>query len=128
LNKKNKKSPAQYNDTDFINDLIIESIKELKGKNIVKIDMREIDGSPADFFIICEGNSTIQVSSIADNIYKKIKQEKRTLPISFEGKNNSLWVLLDYFSTVVHVFYPETRQFYNLESLWNDGKIEKIKD
>ena len=127
MGKNNNLSPA-YSDIEVMNDLIVESIKELKGKNIVKIDMRDISGSPADYFIICEGNSTVQVSSIANNIYKKLKQEQDTLPISFEGKNNSMWVLIDYFTTVVHVFYPETREFYNLEALWNDAKIETIKD
>ncbi|HHH55107.1 MAG TPA: ribosome silencing factor [Bacteroidetes bacterium] len=109
---------------ESINDLIIDSIKDLKGKNIISLDMRDISGSPADFFIICEGDSTTHVSSIAGNVYKRMKQEMKTLPISYEGKNNSTWMLIDYFTTVVHVFYPETRKFYNLESLWNDAKTE----
>ncbi len=104
-----------------MNDLIIDSIRDIKGKNIVKLDMRGISGAPADFFIICEGDSTVQVASIAGNIYKRMKQEKTILPISYEGKNNSTWLLIDYFTTVVHVFYPETREYYNLESLWNDA-------
>ena len=111
-----------------MNELIIDSIKDIKGKNIVKLDMRDISGAPADYFIICEGDSTVQVASIAGNIYKRMKQEKMTLPISYEGKNNSTWLLIDYFTTVVHVFYPETREFYNLESLWNDAVKEMIPE
>lgn len=124
----NKNTPLKQKNTELesINDLIIDSIKDLKGKNIISLDMRDISGSPADFFIICEGDSTTHVSSIAGNVYKRMKQELKTLPISYEGKNNSTWMLIDYFTTVVHVFYPETRKFYNLESLWNDAKTETL--
>ena len=121
---KNTSFELKNTDRESINELIIDSIKDLKGKNIVKLDMRSISGSPADYFIICEGDSTIHVSSIAGNIYKRMKQEMDTLPLSYEGKNNSTWMLIDYFTTVVHVFYPETRKFYNLESLWNDAEKE----
>lgn len=115
-------------DNDSINELIIDSIRDIKGKSITKLDMRKIPGSPADYFIICEGDSTVQVSSIAGNVYKRMKNEKKTLPLSFEGKNNSTWILVDYFTTVVHVFYRDTRKFYNLESLWNDATTEEYSD
>jgi ribosome-associated protein len=125
---KNKSIEIKNYSTESMNELIIDSIKDIKGKNIVKLDMREISGAPADFFIICEGDSTVQVASIAGNIHKRMKQEMATLPISYEGKNNSTWLLIDYFTTVVHVFYPETREFYNLESLWNDAIKEEIPE
>jgi len=121
---KTKSLTIAKSDADSINDLIIDSIRDIKGKNIVKLDMRHIPGSSADFFIICEGDSTVQVSSIAGNVYKRMKDEMSSLPISYEGKNNSTWILVDYFTTVMHVFYRETRKFYNLESLWNDAKVE----
>ncbi len=125
---KNTSLEIKNPSTESMNELIIDSIKDIKGKNIVKLDMREISGAPADFFIICEGDSTVQVASIAGNIYKRMKLEKGILPISYEGKNNSTWLLIDYFTTVVHVFYPETREFYNLESLWNDAVKEIIPE
>ncbi|MEZ4908556.1 MAG: ribosome silencing factor [Saprospiraceae bacterium] len=118
----------QNDEIQSINDLIIDSIKDIKGKDIIKLDLRNISGAPADYFIICEGDSFVQVSSIAGNIYKRMKNEMAIVPISYEGKSNSLWILVDYFSTVVHVFYRDTRKFYNLESLWNDAKIEKIEE
>lgn len=121
---KTKSLTIAKSDADLINDLIVDSIRDIKGKNIIKLDMRHIPGSSADFFIICEGDSTVQVSSIAGNVYKRMKDEMSSLPISYEGKNNSTWILVDYFTTVVHVFYRETRKFYNLESLWNDAKVE----
>ncbi|MGE5356768.1 MAG: ribosome silencing factor [Deltaproteobacteria bacterium] len=119
-----KKLKNNISETDTINEIIIDSIRDIKGKNIIKMDLRHIPGSSADFFIICEGDSTVQVSSIAGNVYKRMKDEMSSIPISFEGKNNSTWVLVDYFTTVVHVFYKDTRKFYNLESLWNDAKVE----
>ena len=56
-------------------DLIIDSIQDIKGKHIVKMDLREIDEAPADFFIVCEGDSSTQVSAIARNINKRVKDE-----------------------------------------------------
>lgn len=103
-------------------DLIIDAIQDIKGKNIVKLDMREIDSAPADFFIICEGDSTTQIRSIAGNIQKKIKEQLMLQPSSKEGVQDANWVLVDYFDVVVHVFYPSTRKFYDLEDLWGDAK------
>lgn len=104
-----------------LNALIIDSIQDIKGKNIIKIDLRQLDDAPTNFFIICEGDSNTQVKSIADNIYGRLKNEGFLLPLHYEGQQNSLWVLLDYFNTVVHVFYKEKRSFYELEDLWGDG-------
>lgn len=126
--KKTTQKEILKKDSIDINELIIDSIQDIKGKNIVKMDMRHIPGSAADYFIICEGDSTVQVSAIAGNVYKRMKNEMSSLPISYEGKNNSTWILVDYFTTVVHVFYRETRKFYNLESLWNDAHVENYSE
>lgn len=107
----------------LLNDIIIDSIQDIKGKNITMLDLRGISGAPAEFFIICEGDSHVQVNAIAGNIYKRLNEELHTRPLSIEGKSKSNWVLVDYFSTVVHVFYPEARSFYNLEGLWNDAVV-----
>lgn len=121
-----KSTLLKPNENLLINDLIIDSIQDIKGKKIAILDMRNISGSSSDFFIICEGDSTVQVSSIANNIYKRMKLENNSLPISYEGKANNTWILLDYFNTVVHVFHRDTRKFYNLESLWNDAEIKLV--
>ncbi|MEL6922660.1 MAG: ribosome silencing factor, partial [Bacteroidota bacterium] len=103
-----------------VND-IIDSIQDIKGKNIVKLDLRHLEEAPAEFFIICEGDSNVQVKSISDNIYKRLKQEGNTLPLHVEGQQNAQWVLVDYFNVVVHVFYKDARSFYELEDLWGDA-------
>ena len=105
------------------NDLIIDSIQDIKGKDIVKLDLRKIEDAPADFFIICNGESTTQVKAISNNIFRRLKEEAATRPFHFEGLQNGKWVCIDYLSTVVHIFYPETRQFYELEALWSDAEF-----
>ncbi|MEJ6613108.1 MAG: ribosome silencing factor [Saprospiraceae bacterium] len=110
-------------DTEELNPLIIDAIQNIKGKNIVSLDLRNLDEAPADFFIICEGDSTTQVSALAGNVIKRVKDELGVIPGNREGMINAKWVLVDYFNTVVHIFYPETRQFYDLEDLWNDAEI-----
>jgi ribosome-associated protein len=107
--------------TEATTDLIIDSIQDIKGKNIVKLDLRELDDAPTDFFIICEGDSTTQVKAIADNVHKNLREAIGSLPLHYEGQQNAKWVCLDYFDVVVHVFYPETRAFYELEKLWSDA-------
>ena len=106
---------------EALTDLIVDSIQDIKGKNIVKLDLRQLDDSPADFFIICEGSSNTQVKSIADNVHYRLKKEAGNLPLSTEGQQNALWICLDYFDIVVHVFYGETRKFYELGELWSDA-------
>ncbi len=106
---------------DELNDLIIDSIQDIKGKRILKLDLRRLADAPADFFIICEGDSNTQVRAIADNVERRVKQEGRMRPAAKEGERVARWVCIDYYSTVVHVFYRETRAFYELEDLWSDA-------
>lgn len=112
---------------DLLNSLIIEAIQDVKGKNIVKLDLRHISDAPVDYFIVCEGESSTQVKAISDNISKKVKEELDTRPSFVEGTSQAHWVLVDYFDTVVHVFHPETRAYYQLEDLWNDAKTTQYQ-
>ncbi|MCB0661605.1 MAG: ribosome silencing factor [Saprospiraceae bacterium] len=109
--------------TDSLNEIIIDSIQDIKGKNIVKLDMRELHDAPADYFIICEGESSTQVKAISERIHMRVKEETGTLPTHVEGKGHASWICVDYFTTVVHVFYKEKREFYELEDLWSDAKF-----
>ncbi|MEL7163138.1 MAG: ribosome silencing factor [Bacteroidota bacterium] len=109
-------------------ELILDSIQDIKGKNVVRIDLRELDDRPAEFFFICEGESTTQVASIAGNVQKRMKNEAGELPKTATGSRHANWICLDYFDVVIHVFYPETRKFYELEDLWSDGKVTAYAD
>lgn len=113
--------------TEELNNLIIDSIQDIKGKKIVKLDLRELDDAPTDFFIICEGDSNTQVKAISDNVALRVKRELGVLPSHVEGEKNALWICVDYFTTVVHVFYRETRSFYELESLWSDAAFTEFE-
>src|SRR5690606_36975957 len=98
-----------------------------KGKKIVKLDLRRLEDAPTDFFIICEGDSTTQVKAISDNIQKRLKLEGRAMPSHVEGERNALWICIDFFTTVVHVFYRDTRTFYDLEQLWSDARFTEYE-
>lgn len=110
-----------------MNDLIIDSIQDIKGKHIVKLDLRQLDEAPTDFFIICEGDSSTQVKAISDNINVRLKREGNTYANHVEGTQSALWVCMDYFNTVVHIFHPEKRSFYQLENLWSDAIVTEYE-
>ncbi|MBK8698655.1 MAG: ribosome silencing factor [Saprospiraceae bacterium] len=111
-----------------LNDLIIDAIQDIKGKKIVKLDLRSIDDAPADFFIICQGDSTVQIKAISLNIEKRVRAEMGVKNIHIEGMLGAKWVLVDFFNTVVHIFYPETREYYDLEDLWSDALTTEYPD
>ncbi len=99
---------------------IVKILEEKKAAKIEVIDVSEVS-SLADYFIICEGGSSTQVKALADAVEEKIEKEGDAA-YHKEGYSSATWVLLDYVDVVVHVFYGETRDFYNLERLWADGK------
>ena len=90
-----------------------------KAIDLVVVDLREISGY-TDFFVICSGNTDRQAKAIHDSIHKGLKQQLGLLPRRVEGTQEARWVLMDYLDLVVHVFTPETRDFYRLEDLWGD--------
>jgi ribosome-associated protein len=108
-------------------DTIIEAIQEVKGKEIVLLNLNKIPDAVCNYFIICTGESTTQVTAIADSIDKEVKKKLREDAWHKEGFENSEWILLDYITVVVHIFQPENRTFYNLERLWADAEIKIIK-
>jgi ribosome-associated protein len=108
--------------------LIIEAIKEKKGHRIVTIDLSRVENSICDCFIICHGESVTQVGAITESIEKKMTEEGRIRAHHVEGLQNSQWVLIDYFDVLVHVFQEEYRDFYRLEELWADGKVEMVAE
>mgnify|MGYP003605026312 CR=1 FL=1 len=107
---------------------IVEAIQDTKGEDIKILDLTGIDTSVAEHFIICSANSNTQVSAIAGNIEKKVRNELKDRPWHVEGTENALWVLMDYVSVVVHVFQKETREFYDIEELWGDAKFTNIEN
>lgn len=109
-------------------DLVLEALKEKKAKEIITINLEKAENAICDYFVVCHGDSTTQVDALHDSVSRKIKKKLHTNPHHVEGVNNSLWILMDYFDIVVHIFLDEKRSFYNLEEVWADGNIEKIED
>ena len=107
-------------------DQIIEGINDLKGEKITVLDLRELENSVCDFFVICQGNSNTHVSSIAGSVEKRVREELKEKPWHIEGTTSAEWVLLDYVSVAVHVFQKEIRSFYDLESLWADATVSEL--
>lgn len=94
-------------------------LDEKKGVDLVLLDVSELLWI-TDAFVIASGNSRPHVQSLAEDIESQLKSEDRR-PLRVEGKPEGKWILLDYGEVVVHVFQPETRDFYGLERLWGDA-------
>jgi ribosome-associated protein len=114
--------------TEILLDSVIKGIFEKKGQNVLKIDLRKLENRITDYFIICHAGSTTQVSSICDSVDDIVRKEAAEKPLHVEGLDNCFWVLVDYGNVIVHVFLEEYRNFYSLEALWADAKIEKLED
>ena len=113
--------------TDDLISVIIQGIEEVKGEKIQLLDLREIENTVCDYFIICSGNSNTQVKAISGSVQKLVSKQIKDKPWHIEGENNAEWILMDYVHVAVHVFQKQIRDFYDLESLWGDAKITEIK-
>lgn len=114
-------------ESELLVESVIRGMQEKKAENIVTLDLRQIDNSVSDFFIICTGNSSTQVDAIADSVEEFVRKEIHEKPWHTEGKKNSQWILLDYFSVVVHIFQKEYRDFYRIEDLWADAEVNAVQ-
>ena len=99
----------------------IAAALDKKAKEVVSLDLRNIQDAVADYFIICHGDSPTQVNAIAENVKVELKKHLGEAPVYSEGMQQAEWVLLDYIDVVLHVFQREKRLFYQLEELWSDG-------
>ena len=92
---------------------------DVKAMEIVALDVRGVLDY-ADFFVVCSGNTDRQTKAIHDRIHEGMKKDHGLLPRRVEGTQEAKWILMDYWDAVVHVFTPETREFYALERLWGE--------
>lgn len=114
--KKNKSAPSAR-----LVDAIVSGIQEVKGKDIVHLDLRDVPNTVCDHFVICHGDSNTQVAAIANSVEKMVHELIDEKPWHTEGQNNGEWVLLDYVNVVVHIFHRDKRGYYALEDLWGDA-------
>lgn len=116
-----------YNDNDQLLSLIIQGIEDVKGEDIEILDLREIENTVCDYFVLCTGNSSTQVQALESSIQKTVSRGMQDKPWHIESTANAKWILMDYVSIVVHIFQPEIRRFYDIEGLWGDAKTIKIE-
>jgi ribosome-associated protein len=115
-------------ETEVLLNNIVKGIFEKKGHNVLKIDLRKLENRITDYFVICHAPSTSQVSALSDSVEDTVRKGTGEKPLHLEGTDNCYWVLVDYGNVIVHIFLEEYRNFYSLESLWADAKIEEMED
>ncbi|GAB1463914.1 ribosome silencing factor [uncultured Pedobacter sp.] len=111
----------------YLSEIAVHGIQEKKGNDIVRLDLRELNSSVSDYFIICSADSAVQVKAIADSVEDEIYKETQTEPWKKEGQENAEWIILDYSDIVVHIFKTEKRDFYGIEDLWGDAEATTYK-
>ena len=116
------------NETERLIQQITEGIQDKKGKNIVIADLTKIEDTICNYFVICQGNSPSQVTAIVESVKYFARKGANAKPSAIDGLRNAEWVAMDYADILVHVFLPETRNFYNLETLWADAKLTQVPD
>lgn len=117
----------QGQNTEHLVEVVVNAIQEVKGEDIVSLDLKKVTHSVADYFVICHANSHTQVQAIARRVEEETMKTLNDRPWHKEGIQNAEWVLLDYTDIVVHVFYKEARTFYALEDLWADGEVKEYE-
>ena len=121
MRKKGKKiTPVQ------LKDAVIRGMADTKGTNIVCLNMEKVSNSICDFFVICDGTSSVQVNAIAKAVEEAVYKLTGNYAYHSEGHKYAEWILQDYVDVVVHIFQPDVRIFYNLEGLWGDAELEEV--
>ena len=115
-------------ENEQIVDKIVEGIQERKGKNIIVVNLTKLQESPCSYFVICEGDSSVHVGSIANSIKDWVRDEIKVKPYATDGFENSEWIAMDYGHIIVHVFQRHIRAFYDIEHLWADANLKRIPD
>jgi len=121
MRKKKKKD-----NSESLLKLIVEAMQEKKAKEIAILNLKKIDKSVCEYYVICHADSNIQVEAIAKNVDGFVKKKSGEDPWHTEGFQNAEWILLDYVNIVVHVFQKHARDFYGVERLWADAEIKHI--
>ncbi len=112
--------------TDRLVTEIIREAENIKAQDIVLMDLRGIENTVCDYFIICSGTSNTHVAAIASAIEKEVSKTTKEKPWHVEGAQVAEWILLDYIHVVVHIFQEPVRKHYDIEGLWGDAGITHI--
>jgi len=112
----------QTDNTEAVVAATIEAMESVKGKEIVTLDLREIDSAVTDYFVICHAASKTQVDAISDKVEDLVLEKTHVKPYHIEGRENTEWILIDFIDVVVHVFLESARSYYKIEELWADAE------
>lgn len=115
--------PEKKSETEILAGYVAEGLADKKGKDIVLLDLKNVENAVAGFFIVCHGTSRPQVEALADSVRVNVGKKLGVKPWHHEGFENAEWILLDYVDVVVHIFRKESRDFYQLEKLWADAEV-----
>jgi ribosome-associated protein len=115
------------NESTYVSELAIHGMQEKKGNDLVRLDLRNINSSVADYFVICHADSATQVKAIANSVEEEIYKAVQQEPWRKEGLEYGEWILLDYIDVVIHIFRTDKREFYGVEDLWGDAEIKSYK-
>ncbi|MBB5397392.1 MULTISPECIES: ribosome silencing factor [unclassified Mucilaginibacter] len=115
------------NESAYISELAIHGMQEKKGNDLVRLDLRNVNSSVADYFVICHADSATQVKAIANSVEEEIYKALQQDPWRKEGLEYGEWILLDYIDVVIHIFRTDKREFYGVEDLWGDAEIKSYK-
>ena len=124
--EQTKTSSTTDSPVKMLVDSIVKGIQEKKGQDITVIDLKGIDGAIAQYFVVCQGNTPTQVEAITDSIAETTRIEQQEKPVRVVGLELAQWVAMDYTDVMVHIFVPDMRNYYNIESLWQDAKQTEI--
>lgn len=114
-------------ESTYISEIAIHGIQEKKGNEIVRLDLRNIHSSIADYFVVCHAESTTQVKAIAASVEQEVFSALSLEPLRKEGLQHGEWILLDYVDVIVHIFKTEKREYYGIEDLWGDAEMQFYK-
>lgn len=117
----------KIDDSMLISNLVVHGLQEKKGNDIARLDLRNINSSVSDYFVICHADSSTQMRALADSVVEEVLKGSNQRPWRVEGYTNGEWILLDYVDVVVHIFKTDKREYYGIEDLWGDAKTERYK-
>lgn len=122
------KAIKKKDNTEQVLQSIVDGMLEKKAQHIVVLDLRKLNSTVADYFVICHGTSTTQVEAIARSVEEFTEKELNESPLHIEGVTNAQWILMDYFTVVVHIFEEKARSYYDLEELWADAAVLPVEE
>jgi ribosome-associated protein len=127
--KPTDKKPPRASRSKRLTGDVAKAVRAALDKKALDVVVLDLRGTPAftDFFLLCSGHSQRQVKAIADGIEETLRAAK-VRPTHVEGYDRAEWILMDFFTLIVHVFTPQTREFYSLERLWGDAKRIEVSD